>query len=107
MCAEGWLCRLPFLCAACLCNPACPPAALVAGVVGIALALAGADVVLADLPHVTPLTRMNVEVRQASLPKHVLLAGFSLLMTSAAPPMAHTPSQNLPRSLAAHRAGQL
>lgn len=29
--------------------------------VGIALALAGADVVLTDLPHITPLTRQNVE----------------------------------------------
>ncbi|GAB4817050.1 hypothetical protein N2152v2_004096 [Parachlorella kessleri] len=31
------------------------------GVVGIALALAGADVVLADLPYVTPLTTLNVQ----------------------------------------------
>ncbi len=31
-----------------------------AGVVGIALALAGADVTLTDLPHVTALTRENV-----------------------------------------------
>jgi predicted nicotinamide N-methyase len=31
-----------------------------AGVVGIALALAGADVTLTDLSHVTPLTRENV-----------------------------------------------
>ncbi|KAK9829400.1 hypothetical protein WJX72_005603 [[Myrmecia] bisecta] len=31
------------------------------GVVGIALALAGADVVLTDLPHVTPLTQRNVD----------------------------------------------
>ena len=32
-----------------------------AGVVGIALALAGADALLVDLPHVTPLTRANVD----------------------------------------------
>jgi predicted nicotinamide N-methyase len=31
------------------------------GVVGMALALAGARVVMTDLPHVTPLTRVNVE----------------------------------------------
>ena len=31
------------------------------GVVGIALALAGADVVLTDLPHITPLTQQNVD----------------------------------------------
>eukprot|EP00891_Asterochloris_glomerata_P000231 jgi/Astpho2/231/Aster-x0908 len=30
------------------------------GVVGIVLAKAGADVVLADLPHITPLTQANV-----------------------------------------------
>jgi len=30
-------------------------------VVGIALALAGADVVLTDLPHITPLTQQNVD----------------------------------------------
>jgi hypothetical protein len=30
-------------------------------VVGIALALAGADALLVDLPHITPLTRANVD----------------------------------------------
>ncbi len=33
-----------------------------AGVVAIALARAGADVVAADLPHITPLTRENVSI---------------------------------------------
>ena len=44
--------------------------------VGIALAKAGADVVLADLPHITPLTQANVDANcqepyeraQASVP---------------------------------------
>lgn len=32
------------------------------GTVGIALALAGADVTLTDLPHITPLTKENVDI---------------------------------------------
>lgn len=36
------------------------------GVVGIALALAGADALLVDLPHITPLTRANVDANCAS-----------------------------------------
>ena len=33
----------------------------VPGVVGLALAMAGADVVLTDLPHITLLTQRNVD----------------------------------------------
>ena len=60
-----------------------------AGVVGIALAMAGADVVLTDLPHVTPLTQENVDanclqtvhraqVRSMTESQHV--AGYSKTM---------------------------
>ena len=47
-------------------TPTISPTARTAGVVGIALALAGADVVLADVPCITPLTSLNVQVSGGS-----------------------------------------
>lgn len=61
-----------------------------AGVLGIALAGAGADVVLTDLPHVLPLTQQNVEAnlkayhraRVSSVPTPLLRSDSSQLLPS-------------------------
>ncbi len=57
-----------------------------AGVVAIALALAGADVVAADLPRVTPLTRANAAANCRS-PPHRIQVGPGRCIRGTLPPV--------------------
>jgi methylase of polypeptide subunit release factors len=59
------------------CRPGCG-----AGVVAIALALAGADVVAADLPRVTPLARANAAAN-CRAPPHRIQVGAGLGLGAA------------------------
>eukprot|EP00879_Flechtneria_rotunda_P023170 GHRR01024496.1.p1 GENE.GHRR01024496.1~~GHRR01024496.1.p1 ORF type:complete len:304 (+),score=106.79 GHRR01024496.1:607-1518(+) len=56
------------------------------GQLGIVLALAGADVTLTDLPHITPLTRVNVDLNAARCHIHPKVAPYMWGTPTAAIP---------------------